>query len=412
MNIGERIGVSIDATSLLSVPEQLRSLIADPRSNPTAAVLLFGIVAVAVLILLTIVIMWINSLPEDDEDGLTAVPYDRDMPTAVERLDVAPAESAGPRPALPLALGITVAAVIGLVIVGVTGYTSSTDSVCVSCHEQTVHTESGQKDPLHANVECVQCHELGSVIGRYAADVPSRLVHFADGLSAPKIQTFYGQVSSTACLRCHDADIEKVTLDAISGIRMSHAEPVAASAACTDCHTMSAGFVGPHNVGMKPCIRCHDSKLASAECETCHDKKTSLAARARSTSFQSVQVPQVRCGGCHNEARECDSCHGGTRMPHSTEFMGMAHARAGAVSYWYQDGKACVKCHNETRRPCEKCHTSGLLGSGHPPVLAVQHRAAVASGCDSCHIRNAVVGNRDFCVDLCHNAAAVAESPR
>ena len=166
-----------------------------------------------------------------------------------------------------------------------------------------------------------------------------------------------------------------------------------------------------HNAGMDPCLRCHDDVGASAKCATCHVKNAAAAARVRATSLARPQIEQVSCGGCHDEVRDCDPCHG-MRMPHTNEFMSHAHARAAAVDFWYNGGKSCGRCHSESRRPC-RCH-SGQLGHAHgtTPWLAKGHQAAEVSACNTCHATYAYVTTRDFCKDVCHSEAAIAASPR
>ena len=171
-------------------------------------------------------------------------------------------------------------------------------------------------------------------------------------------------------------------------------------------------MVSRQTVGMAVCLRCHDAVTASSDCATCHDKKTAAAARAKTTSFAKAQVADVKCGGCHNEKTECDTCHG-TRMPHTLQFKMNGHARAAAVDFWYNGGKTCTgsSCHTATRRPCSKCHTP-LLGHGHSPAMAKDHQGATSARCNLCHQNWANPRSRDFCTDLCHTAAAKQESPR
>ena len=79
--------------------------------------------------------------------------------------------------------------------------------------------------------------------------------------------------------------------------------------------------------------------------------------------FRDAQIRDVSCSGCHDEERDCDPCHG-LRMPHTTEFKLHAHARAAAVDIWYNGGKACGRCHTDSRNPCGRCH-SELMGAAH-----------------------------------------------
>jgi len=171
--------------------------------------------------------------------------------------------------------------------------------------------------------------------------------------------------------------------------------------------------VSGHNAGMDACLRCHNGEQASADCTMCHDEGVASAAQAQATTLADVQIPDVSCSGCHDQAEECDWCHGGVRLPHSVEFKMYAHARAGAVDLWYESGKTCAPCHNASRRPCQQCH-GVLLGTGHGggSWMAQTHQTAAEASCDSCHGQLAYAATRDFCKDVCHTPAAEAASPR
>jgi len=403
----------IDLNSLTALPGQLMTLLVDPSSNLTAALVLYGIIAAGLLILVLLAIMWLISLPDEDEDladdSESGSQSTQRAPVA-EKTGVAPvAEVKQPKTARSLAIGMLVFAMVIAVIWVTAGFTTATDAVCLSCHADSSHAEAAKGQP-HENTRCVSCHEAGGALGRYSANVPARLAHYIESWAPGQSLVSYGSVSQDACSQCHDADIADTTTNTKTGIRMSHVEPMAASATCTDCHQMQDGVVSSHNAGMNPCLRCHDSKTASATCVTCHDKKAAAAARARSTSFQDVQVPEIQCGGCHNEKTECDSCHG-TRLPHTKTFMAGAHARAGAVNFWYEGGKTCARCHTAVRRPCTKCHTD-LLGKAHGTSMAGSHSRGNSAACNACHQRYAQVDSRDFCRDVCHSAAAISYSPR
>jgi len=402
-----------DLSSITALPGQLLTLLVDPSSNLTAALILYGIIAAGLLILVLLAIMWLISLPDEDEDQLefsgAGVPPEL-RTSAAEKPKAEPKPKVKlPKTTRSLAIGMVVFALVVVVVWVTAGFTTSTDAVCISCHADSPHTEAPKGQP-HANTSCVACHEPGGMLGRAVVNVPSRIAHFVEGWAPGQSLVAYGSVSQSACSRCHGAEIAGTTTNAQTGIRMSHVEPLAASATCIDCHQMRDGVVSSHNAGMNPCLRCHDSKIASAACVTCHDKKAAAAARARTTSFQDVQVPEVKCGGCHNEKTECDSCHG-TRLPHTKQFMAGAHARAGAVNFWYEGGKTCARCHSAVRRPCTKCHTE-LLGKAHGPSMAASHRTGNSAACNACHQRFAPVESRDFCRDVCHSAAAIRYSPR
>jgi len=303
-----------------------------------------------------------------------------------------------------------------LVIVAVwvaAGYTTSDSQSCNSCHAGTsAHSKAAKGTNRHAQIECVSCHEPRGFVGRFITGVPLRLLHFAvaPGGASPGIG--YGLVTAQACTSCHRSSLSGTTTNAKRGLKMSHKAPIAASATCVDCHTLRGGVVGAYNAGMKPCARCHDGEKASSKCDTCHVGGVVTNTRDRSTSLQGEQVTDVRCGGCHDEKRSCDPCHG-VRMPHTAEFMASSHARAATVDFWYNNGNTCRRCHTPQQRPCSKCHTK-MLGSAHglSTNLATGHQKALSASCNTCHGQYAPIKTRDFCKDVCHSDAAKAASPR
>lgn len=416
---------SWDLSALQELPGRLMDLLLDPSIDLAASLTLYGILGIVLLIVLLAVIMFLLSGDEHESTDEGATPRHALSPDEDATLtDSAPDTEVVPEPAVepapqpapelapdPLRRAISFL-VIGAIVLGawvVAGYSTSESAVCSGCHTDTVHdTTTALTDP-HENLDCVQCHEPGGPLRRYVTRVPSRLTHLLEGVAEVSVLDEYGRITQRACTSCHGRDIaDTVTTD--RGLIMSHAEPLAASALCLDCHTPQDGIVASHNAGMNPCIRCHDAKTASSECVTCHDRSAATAARASTTQFAREQVTEIRCGGCHNERRECDSCHG-TRMPHTLEFKAYAHSRAAAVDIWYGDGKACSKCHTPMRRPCQKCHGS-MIGKAHAATFAGPHREGTSAGCDTCHQRMAYSRQRDFCRDVCHTPAAVEGSPR
>lgn len=83
-------------------------------------------------------------------------------------------------------------------------------------------------------------------------------------------------------------------------------------------------------------------------------------------------------------------------MPHTREFRLTGHARPGVEDLWFNGGKTCSKCHNETRRPCTGCHQAmpshGLTWS--------KYHQGDPRGC-SCHARTEHLYGRVIC-ELCH----------
>lgn len=409
----------LKAINFSQLSDRLLTLLTDPTSNLQAALILYGMIALLVLIVLIAGIVVLSGLPDDEDeepdfDGSVVAPGAAEgVVLGAGSEGLAPAERQEPS-LPPLSPFVTIAMIASLVVAVwvVTGFTTSTNAACGACHVSTVHSDAKKGADPHSGADCVSCHEPSGGFGRYVTDVPSRVLHVVEGATGQAVQADYGRITSSACSNCHTADIARVTVNQETGVRMSHKEPLAASARCVDCHEPKAGAVTLQTVGMGSCLRCHDAVTAPSECTTCHDKQAAAAARARTTKLAKSQVTDVQCGGCHDEKTECDSCHG-ARMPHTLAFKAGLHARAGAADFWFNGGQTCAgsDCHTATRRPCTKCHTP-ILGKGHPITQAKDHQTATVSAC-RCHNFMGLANprNRDFC-QLCHSEAALKESAR
>lgn len=407
MNQGEATEAIVGLDDVTQYFTRLAELLWDPTANLSAALLLYGIIALTLLVFVVLILMFAFGTSEEDEET------DAPPASAAVASPEVPSSPVDPHDRLRRRVAAWgVGAGVLLVVWLATGFSTAQPAACGGCHTVTAHNQTTALADPHKSTGCVNCHEAGGPVGRYAVNVPFRLSHFTDGLLALSLHPDYGAVSQSACEACHRSSLRGVVSDKERGLRMSHAEPLDAAASCLDCHLVKDGVVAGHNAGMNPCLRCHDSRIASSECSTCHDKQAAAAARASSTDFARAQVDEVRCGGCHNERRQCDPCHG-TRMPHDETFMLYAHARAATVEFWYGDGTGCTRssCHTATRRPCSRCH-GALLGKGHGVELARWHKKAGAESCDNCHQTWAAWPQRDFCKDPCHSEAALRYSPR
>lgn len=389
--------------NLRNLPSFIAVTLLNPGWNPKAAWALYSSLVIIIVLAICVGALAAMSIAERR----------RAAAASAARVGSRPGRRAVPPMStrLRLTVGFVVLLVLGGIWV-VAGAMSSDSDSCKSCHWPSAsHARAVQGTDSHSDIACVYCHEAGGDLGRYVTGVPLRLMH--SGME-PKDEvpgTGYGRVTVSACSSCHQADLPRTITSPERGLRISHKEPMAASATCIDCHVMRDGVVASYNAGMKQCLRCHDGNPASARCETCHDKNTSAAARVRTTSFQGVQIQQVRCGGCHNEKRQCDPCHG-ARMPHTTEFMAHDHARAAMVDFWFNDGNGCRRCHTETRRSC-RCHSSQIGGAhGGTKSFLLVHKKGTSTKCNTCHARFAYLATRDFCRDVCHSPEAIAASPR
>ena len=85
------------------------------------------------------------------------------------------------------------------------------------------------------------------------------------------------------------------------------------------------------------------------------------------------------CSACHNEKKDCVSCHNGVAMPHAADWV-TAH---GATVKTLGE-KSCLQCH--TKAYCSTCHQ---IQMPHPANFIATHPKAVAKNgtqtCFNCH---------------------------
>ena len=169
------------------IGDQLITLLTDPTSNLQAALILYGIIGLLVLIILVAGIVLLMGIPDDEEetDGLEAEygesEADGVLTVPDEEAVVAEELPAPPRTAKSLLITLAVVGVLFAAVWVLTGFTTSTNAVCNACHLNTVHNKAEDgKDP-HGSSDCVSCHEPGGVVGRYTTAVPSRILHFVEG---------------------------------------------------------------------------------------------------------------------------------------------------------------------------------------------------------------------------------------
>jgi nitrate/TMAO reductase-like tetraheme cytochrome c subunit len=377
-------------------------IIVDPASRPIAALLIYGILVALLIMVLMGVILFITKDSGDEDEELSEVDEESAEEYEAEELTPEPEPETEPEPA-KRRLRLPVGLVVLLAIVGwwaATAVMTASTPVCLTCHEQSNHALSqAERDP-HEHVRCVRCHDGGDTIVSFTTAVPRRVEHVVTGILKDKPTGDYGTLDRS-CESCHASDIARVTTNKARAVKMSHAEPLAAGAECLDCHTVNDGVVGVATTKMQPCLRCHDDKTAPAACSSCHTGDIANAVVGRSEPTTATAEPLVQnidCGGCHAQDT-CDACHG-VRLPHTQEFMDHGHARAGVEDLWYNGGRTCGKCHNDTNRPCTSCHKGKFLSHG--STFRTLHTSGTPGGCDTCHAGMAYRNDRDFC-ELCHS---------
>ena len=346
---------------------------------------------------------------EADEDSLLIEESEVSADAADEESPVAPgpvkAKERGRfrKGADRVILAVTGAFVVPLLIASalIVGYVATgSDAVCGNtCHagQKFVHNAATLK---HAS--CAACHETPGLAG-----IPANLVargRMAVGQARGVTSSGPAVVESRSCLRCH-AKILRVTTESSRGIRMSHKEPDASGRVCISCHA-TTGHAKRPDYSMSTCLACHGGAKASTECATCHlDDPYDATARTQKSeessatlgsgliSYPVVAVGDVGCGGCHNEKRDCDSCHG-LRLPHSSPFLTGGHARLAA----FEKKASCYKCH-EPDSCTTKCHLN--FETGHASNWKQAHAEGPRDAVCGCHASRSK-RTTSMCL-LCHD---------
>lgn len=313
--------------------------------------------------------------------------------------------------------------------------------ICTSCHNTGVHQTLKEKD-IHGKNSCVSCHEPAGFAKRIVTTMPARwnhILHYSQSAQTsrpeiigqdetvivtdipkdlPKVENSgYGAVTSSACFGCHESIKTETATNSSTGIKMQHRQPLNAGAKCFDCHALSAtsGQI-IMDKGMEPCLSCHNDKRATTTCSTCHTKDYASAAASRAMVGQRQPlVATYDCYSCHDPA-PCDSCHGGTRLPHSREFMTTSlHSFEGAKSLWSGSAGKCVPCHNKERRTCNKpgCHNELPYHYAQDPAFRANHpdnmwgtQSGSGMSCSDCHQGLDKAGKADACAGCHRNKGA------
>ena len=402
----ESLGDSVSRLPQLirSIPDTLRN----PAANPMQAAILLGIVLVLALIILISVFLVIMRPGRLDEEPLVEEELLSD-----EEIAQMEAEARAERRVARLTLA-SIIVLVGVLVWVAAGITTSSADVCSSCHQNTSHAAA--LDDPHKGVACVDCHEGGGRVARVTVNVFVRVQHVVSArANTNNAKDFGSPAASDGCLSCHRHQIAGTRLDPQLKVKVSHKEFLAAGAQCVDCHVLKSGVVSAATVGMSPCLRCHDGKVAKAECLECHVSDPSQAIRPdiAANAMSSAQVPNPQCTGCHKDMSTCNACHG-ISMPHSTEFKAYGHARAAAVAIWSNNLQMCQKCHYRGHNDClqEGCHIAPF--PQHSIAWAVVHRSSTWSGSAqtcACHDWNEFdMNGMNFC-QVCHPVKPANATP-
>lgn len=312
------------------------------------------------------------------------------------------------RPVAPVWLTKAVSVLVSVPVLLLLAFASAyvvtgTDQYCArTCHS----SQDSVRQAFEAgHAPCVECHETPGVPGLFANTASrSRMAVAAVMDREPGGPV---TVASSSCSQCHESVLTG-TQTSSRGLRMSHAEPQAAGIACTECHK-GTGHSKRRDYSMSTCLTCHDAKQTSADCSVCHtgdpyalrpagsddSEESTQTMGSGDVLYPAVFVSETSCAGCHDEKRECDSCHG-IRMPHTPDYRTTgAHARDAA----FEKKQLCFqKCHTEDG--CASgCHVNNFNAHG-PNWKVVHARSSWDSGC-VCHSGRS--GRTEPMCVLCHD---------
>lgn len=384
----EAIGRELQALDSSATVQVLRQLVADPSKNPRLSLLLLlaVVIALVMIALLVLIVMTPSTKRVVRMRRYTPAEGDAPKPTDVEPGRVGK-PTRGPSKLLlavtsPLAtVGVLLAALL-LTYVG-----TSSETYCArTCHRSATVNAAAK----YGHARCVSCHEQQPVLG-VVSNVSSRINMLVDRSLGTRPDAAGAPVQSDRCLSCH-ADVIRKIVSSPSGIRVSHREFSKAGEPCTQCHPEAGHTKRAFTLTMSACIGCHDGTTASTACPTCHTKDPAETRFARASKETlgggGVEYPAVRaakrdCSGCHDQERDCDTCHR-IRMPHSPEFKEGGHAVAAA----FERKLMCFRCHDpqECGSPCHQGwdYRTGFGGHGGGSWKQQHKASAWDSGC-VCH---------------------------
>jgi len=355
--------------------EAIRLLLRDPTSNLVATAIGLAIITLLALIIILLLLAW--ALPANDRRR----PQSR-RPGAFD----GPGPPSRPaRRSLPMWLLWVPSVLFVVVALGYAYVSTSTNTYCGrSCHTMLSLSDSW-KASRHAKIRCIRCHE-----GRPGFSIGQAFVGRTHSvylqLTATRVEGVTA-VSSLLCLDCH-GEIARRTIVTANSVAVSHKEILSAGASCEDCHR-GAGHGKSSQVGMGPCLRCHDGRKVSVECTLCHLRGPDVSIRPRNATFGKINLPEKpTCGGCHAQKR-CDACHG-LRMPHPANYADpRSHARAAAFT---GKDRLCFRCHPPLQ--CQQCHQDF---NAHGSDWFERHKTYPTDTlyCEACH------HTPDFC-GVCH----------
>jgi hypothetical protein len=311
--------------------------------------------------------------------------------SSVSAARLAPFGRALRRRAVPLAVVIVSAVVIGILSTRLHRWITGSPGFCLSCHTAVAKERDGH---AHAGLACVSCHRSDFVSG-------ARVLVSRGGSS----QVAHGQLDQTRCRTCH-FETQKTSQVALSGGHLRHvlSKP---PLDCSTCHAMEAHrssvdkgschrchdkiVVREHGMGDVACLSCHSflepspdgHAMAAKGCVTCHSRAAAGQPGASTLLITSENI--------HGNVNACRLCHHPHSQSPATRRLG---ADCGACHQRIADQTkasaiaghpACGTCHEvhgprpKTPGLCVRCHTTK------PGGTTAKNLSARHEGCSACH---------------------------
>jgi len=214
----------------------------------------------------------------------------------------------------------------------------------------------------------------------------------ADTPAAPTVTVKAPAVANSECLDCHEAEFKprkKGEAPVWIGVRPEvFAKSVHGKLNCVDCHA---------DIKEAP----HDSKVAPAQCLSCHEKETKqYATSIHSVSHQMGGNDAASCTSCHgthdmvpvkqldspvfklNLAKTCGTCHDDPKL---TKDYRMGQSKAAGHYLDSIHGRALMKMGLVVAPSCNDCHGVHDIKRSIDKESHTNH-ANVAKSCGTCHL--------------------------
>lgn len=310
---------------LIKLLNSINQIISNPRADPKQTLIL-GSALVLLIAILALIVLTIYSVISDK--------YGSKKKKVIKR-EVVPVRPLTTRE--KTTFFSIAAAIFVIIIVGVYIYAEQ-PSVCARCHTEKVPFKTWKKS-AHNSIGCLGCHRSPGISG-YASQKIGYLRWLWNYGTSQYEKPIKSTVNNGSCTKCHSDVFDKITSK--KGIRVKHKEIIKSGSRCTDCHSDTGHEVTFIKLpSMEQCVNCHNNKIASSKCETCHMPTTPGGPDNKDRKIYPFDMPGPKnCRSCHKPTtwKKCISCHG-LEMPHPPNWT-QKHPRLAFINK-----QVCFKCH-------------------------------------------------------------------